>query len=116
MWTNHYDEYARHIHSSAGIAVFVSDADDAAHRVEAGRFYERFAFQATALGVRNAFVNQPVEVPALRAELACALGVGRRRPDLVVRFGRVPAMPRSLRRPVEAVLAQPCSPLRPPHP
>ena len=98
------DKYARHIRSSAGIAVFVSDADDAAHRVEAGRCYERFALQATALGVQNAFVNQPVEVPALRAELARALGAGERRPDLVVRFGRGPAMPRSLRRPVESVL------------
>ncbi len=98
------DRYARHIRSSAGIAVFVSDADDAVHRVEAGRCYERFALQATALGVRNAFVNQPVEVPAVRAELARALGVGSRRPDMVVRFGRGPAMPRSLRRPVEAVL------------
>ena len=116
MWTNHYDEYARHIRSSAGIAVFVSDADDAAHRVEAGCCYERFALQATALGVQNAFVNQPVEVPALRAELARALDVSQLRPDLAVRFGRVPAMPRSLRRPVEAVLARPCSPLRPPHP
>ena len=29
-----------------------------------GRAYERFALAATSLGVRNAFVNQPVEVPA----------------------------------------------------
>jgi len=98
------DKYARHIRSSAGIAVFVSDADDKAHWVESGRCYERFALQATALEIRNAFVNQPVEESGLRPEFSRALGVGDGRPDLVVRFGRGKEMPRSLRRPVEAVL------------
>jgi hypothetical protein len=60
--------------------------------------------QATALGVRNAFVNQPVEVGSIRPQFASALGLGSSRPDLVVRFGRGPAMPLSMRRPVEAVM------------
>lgn len=98
------DKHARHIRSSAGLAVFVSEADDKAHWVESGRCYERFALQATALGVRNAFVNQPVEESGLRPEFARALGLSEGRPDLVVRFGRGREMPRSLRRPVEAVL------------
>ena len=98
------DKYAKHIRSFAGIAVFVSDADNKAHWVEAGRCYERFALQATALGIRNAFLNQPVEVASVRPQFATHLGVGNRRPDLVVRFGRGPEMPRSLRRPVEAVI------------
>jgi hypothetical protein len=72
--------------------------------VEVGRCYERFALQATALGIRNAFLNQPVEEAALRPEFAEALNLGAGRPDLVVRFGRGPEMPRSPRRPVEAVL------------
>ena len=98
------DKYAKHIRSSAGIAVFVSEANNKAHWVEAGRCYERFALQATALGIRNAFLNQPVEVSTLRPQFATFLGVGTRRPDLVVRFGRGPGMPRSLRRPIEAVI------------
>ncbi|MBB1075927.1 Tat pathway signal protein, partial [Rhodoferax sp. 4810] len=98
------DKYARQIRSSAGIAVFVGQTADKAHWVEVGRCYERFALQATALGIRNAFVNQPVEVAALRPQFAAALGLGGQRPDLVVRFGRGPAMPTSLRRPVAAVL------------
>lgn len=57
------------------------------------------------LGIRNAFLNQPVEVASVRPRLAQELGLGGRRPDLVVRFGRGPEMPRSLRRPVAAVLA-----------
>ena len=98
------DKCARHIRSSAGVAVFVSDTDDKAHWVEAGRCYERFALQATALGIRNAFVNQPVEESGLRPDFAGAVGVGDGRPDFVVRFGRGNEMPKSLRRPVEAVL------------
>jgi hypothetical protein len=104
------ERYARQIRNSAGIAVFTSEANDKAHWVEAGRCYERFALQATALGVRNAFLNQPVEVASIRPQFASAIGLGGlgglgdRRPDLVVRFGRGPMMPWSLRRPVESVL------------
>ncbi len=98
------DRYARQIRSSAGIAVFVSQSADKAHWVEVGRCYERFALQATALGIRNALINQPVEVKAVRPQFATAFGLIDQRPDLVVRFGRGPAMPSSLRRPVQAVL------------
>ena len=90
--------------SSGNIAVFVGQAINKAHWVDVGRCYERFALQATALDIRNAFLNQPVEVPAVRSTFADAIGLGGQRPDLVVRFGRGPTMPRSLRRPVQAVL------------
>ncbi len=98
------DKYARQVRSSAGIAVFVGQTADKAHWVDVGRCYERFALQATALGIRNAFLNQPVEVVAVRPPFAAALGLTGQRPDLVLRFGRGPLLPRSLRRPVEAVL------------
>lgn len=98
------EKYAKHIRSSAGVAIFVSEQNDKSHWIETGRCYERFALQATALGIRNAMVNQPVEVSDVRSQLASYLGIGGRRPDLIVRFGRGPVMPQSLRRPVEAVL------------
>jgi len=98
------DKYAKHVRSSAGIAIFVSEAENPAQWIEVGRCYERFALQSTALGIRNAMLNQPVEVSALRPQFATFLGVGGRRPDLVVRFGRGPKLPPSLRRPVDAVL------------
>ncbi len=98
------ERYARQIRNSAGLAVFVSDVSDKAHWVETGRCYERFALQATALGIRNALLNQPVEVGAVRAQFASTLGLGQLRPDLVVRFGRGPMLPMSMRRPIESVL------------
>ena len=98
------DKYAKHTRSSAGLAVFVSEVNDKAHWIEAGRCYERFALQATALGVRNAMLNQASEVVLQRQQLSDFLGLKSGRPDLVVRFGRGAKMPQSLRRPVEDVL------------
>jgi hypothetical protein len=98
------EKYARQIASSAGIAVFVAQQDDREHWVSAGRACQRFALQATALGMKHAFLNQAVEVASLRAELSALVGFPGRRPDIVMRFGYGPALPFSLRRPVASVL------------
>lgn len=98
------DKYAEHIRSSAGIVVLVARSNDPEGWVQAGRAYQRFALQATADGLKNAFVNQAVEVPDMRKKLQGHLGLGDRRPNLVVRFGYGPAMPRSLRRPAKDVI------------
>lgn len=97
-------KYARQIASSSGVAVFVAAQENPEHWVRAGRACQRFALQATALGLRTAHINQPAEVPALRADLAALVGLPGRRPDIVMRFGRAPAMPWSARRPVDAVM------------
>ena len=99
------DRTAEQIRSSAGILVLLGKAADKAHWVACGRSYQRFALEATTLGLRHAFINQAVEVPPVRERLAAELGLPGRRPDLILRFGTGPAMPRSLRRPVEAVIA-----------
>ncbi len=99
------EKYARQIASSVGLAVFMAAKDDPEHWVLAGRACLRFALQATAIGLKHAFLNQPVEVPELRNDLAALLGMPGRRPDLMMRFGRGPTMPFSARRPVEQVLA-----------
>ncbi|MGL4238328.1 Acg family FMN-binding oxidoreductase [Tabrizicola sp.] len=99
------DKYRDQIRSSAGIAVFAGDRPDPEHWIKVGRSFQRFALRATALGIRNAHLNQPVEVATVRPEFARWLGMPDARPDLVVRFGRAPALPMSLRRPVSEVLA-----------
>ncbi|MGL4636119.1 MAG: Acg family FMN-binding oxidoreductase [Beijerinckiaceae bacterium] len=97
-------KYSRQISSSSGIAVFTGDKEDKEHWVKVGRSFQRFALQATALGIRHAHINQPVEVPALRSDFAASLGIGKARPDLVIRFGYAPPMPMSLRRQVSLVI------------
>ena len=59
--------------------------------------------RADLLGVRTALINQPVEVPQLRPELATALGTSDR-PQLLIRFGHAPYAPYSLRRPVDDII------------
>jgi len=97
-------KYREHIASSSGIVVFSSDANDRRHWVAVGRACQRFALQATALGLKYAFINQPVEVSALRPQFAAYLDLGARRPDLVLRFGYGPELPKSLRRPPQQVM------------
>ncbi len=101
---NQADTDAMHIRSSSAIAVFVTTRDDKAAWVEAGRAYERFALQATALEIRNAFINQPIEVCALRPQFESWLGLRGEKAMLLVRIGRARLAPYSLRRPVDDVI------------
>lgn len=98
------DTDAKAIRSSSGIIAFVGERDDKASWVAAGRAYERFALQATALNVRNAFINQPIEVHHLRPQLHTWLGVPQQHVHLIVRYGNGQVTPHSLRRPVEDVI------------
>lgn len=97
------DKYARQLRTSAGVAAFIGERGDKDHWVRVGRACQRFALQATALGLTHAFVNQPVEVGPLRPELAALAGMPGRRPDLVMRFGHGPTLPYSARRPAVIV-------------
>lgn len=97
-------KYIKQIDNSAGIAIFAATTDGPGGWVAAGRACERFLLQATALDIRTAFVNQPVEVVSLRSSFAADFGVPQRRPDLIVRFGYGPRLPPSLRRPVAELL------------
>lgn len=98
------DVYSRQIRSSAGIAIFVGAGESPANWVAVGQACQRFALQATALGLKHAFINQPVEVASLRPDLAALVGLKGRRPDIVMRFGYGPTLPWSSRRPTAAVI------------
>ncbi|MFX6803713.1 hypothetical protein ABTH20_19855, partial [Acinetobacter baumannii] len=63
----------------------------------------RFALEATRLGLKLAFINQPVEVADLQPQLAALIGTTRR-PDLVLRFGYGPTRPYAPRRAIADVL------------
>lgn len=98
------ERYARQINSSSGLAVFLAERADPAHWMTVGRACQSFMLAATALDLRCAFVNQPVEVAGLRPVLAALVGEPGLRPDLVLRFGRGPVLSFSPRRPVAAVI------------
>lgn len=97
-------KYARQLRSSAGLAVFVAEREAPEGWMQVGQSFERFALQATVLGIRHAHLNMPIEVPEVRPAFADWLGISGRRPDLVVRFGKAPPMPMSIRRALDAVI------------
>lgn len=80
-------KYRAQIDTSAGIVVLAADRSDKAHWIAVGRACQRFGLQATALGLKYAFINQPVEVATLRRQFAALVGLHERRPDIVMRFG-----------------------------
>jgi hypothetical protein len=98
------DADAQKLRSSPGAVVVTSESDDKAAWVRTGQVYERLALTMTSLNVKSAFLNQPIEVAALRSQFQAALGLGAALPQLLLRFGYADSMPRSLRRPVEQVL------------
>lgn len=98
------DKYAQQINTSSGLAVFVAEQSNPEHWVAVGRACQRFALQATALGLKHSFVNQPVEIASLRSDLSALVGLPGRRPDLVMRFGYGPTLPYSSRRSVQSTI------------
>ena len=95
---------AANIRSSPMLVAFTAASDTPGAWVEIGRVYERFALQATALGIRTAFINQPIEVTALQPELSRLLRLDGEKPLLLIRAGYGPQAPFSLRRPLEEVI------------
>ncbi len=92
------------IRSSPVFAVFTGNRADKDHWIRVGRSFQRFALMATSLGIRHAYVNQPIEVSAARDRFAIWLGIAGQRPDLIIRLGYANPMPMSLRRPVTDTL------------
>jgi hypothetical protein len=72
----------------------------------AGQALALMLLAATAEGVRAAFLNQPVEVPALRPRLRAAAGL-EGVPQLLLRLGRAAEAPASARRDAASVLDRP---------
>jgi hypothetical protein len=98
------DSDAQKLRSSPAAVVIASEGDDKTAWVRTGQVYERLALKSTSLNVKSAFLNQPIEVGSLRLQFQSALGLGVSMPQLLLRLGYADAMPKSLRRSVDAVL------------
>lgn len=98
------DADAAKFRTSPVAVVVASESDDKVSWVRTGQVYERLALKMTLLNIKSAFLNQPIEVAEFRSQFQNAIGLERSLPQLLLRFGYAEALPRSLRRPVEAVL------------
>ena len=59
-------KYEGQMRTAAGVDIFVSDRNEPAGWFEAGRCCQRFALQATALGLRLSYINQLEHHPTNR--------------------------------------------------
>ena len=98
------DADARNLRSSSGALVIAAQGESRSSWVQTGQVYGRVALQLTALNIKSAFLNQPIEVAEVRRQFQSAMGLGGTAVELLVRFGHADPMPRSMRRPVEQVL------------
>ncbi len=101
---NQADANAKKLRSSAGVVLVSTEIDTPESWVRCGQVFERLSLQLTSLDLKSALLNQPIEVPELRAEFQSAMGLGDHLPQLLLRYGVADAMPYSLRRPIEEVL------------
>jgi iron-sulfur cluster repair protein YtfE (RIC family) len=84
------------------LALLTTRGDETADWLAAGQALAHVLLRATIDDVVASFLNQPVEVDALRGRLAGIVGAGV--PQLVLRLGYACAVRPTLRRPVEDVL------------
>ncbi len=93
-------------HSEPLVVVIGSFDDTPVDRVQAGQAMQRVLLTATVAGLDASFISQPVEVPAVRAELRRLLGGGLW-PQIVLRLGRGTPVPWTPRRSLDDVMLEP---------
>lgn len=84
---------------TSGLAIFISDTNNAEAWVKTGQAFQRFGLTTTHLGVSHAHLNMPCEEVTVRQKFAKALGVEGCHPLLLIRYGYADKkMPYSYRR------------------
>lgn len=102
------EEAAKDLQLAAGapvLAVLGTFSDVPDSWFMAGLAVERLLLSACASGLQTSFVNQPIEVPALRSWLCQALGRNDF-PQLIIRIGYGKPAPMTPRRSVQEVLLE----------
>lgn len=94
------EEIAAH---SPTLAVLHTPRDKEADWLAAGEAMQNVLLRLTAAGATYAFLNQPIEVSALRPRLRDAAGIDGQ-PQILLRMGYGPDMPPAVRRPVAEVM------------
>ena len=92
------------LNHTQGLAIFISDTNNAEAWVKTGQAFQRFGLTATHLGISHAHLNMPCEESAVRQKLAKVLGLENKYPLLLIRYGYSEKMPYSYRRNLEEVI------------
>ena len=83
---------------SAGFVLFSVAQDDPEHWIRLGKSFQRFGLETTAMGLKHAHMNMPLEEEPVRQKLAASFGIGKMTPLLLLRIGYADPAPYSFRR------------------
>ena len=75
------------IQSSSNFVLITTQNDDIPTWIACGRTLQRFLLTLTQSGIANAYLNQPCEVPEIRAELQNTLPIKGAYPQIILRIG-----------------------------
>ncbi len=90
---------------SPALAVLATPGETQADWLAAGEALQRALLAVTAGGFAASFMNQPIEVPALRGRLGALVGAAGQ-PQILLRIGRGPKPVPATRRPLREVLRE----------
>ncbi len=93
----------RHLAHSSHLLLLSTSGDDRTAWIAAGRALQRLLLGLSAAGLAAAYLNQPCEMPPLRAQLRAEL-VPEGFPQILLRIGYGQNQAYSLRRPVAAMV------------
>jgi nitroreductase len=108
LWSEKAEEERdRQLAASAPVlAVLGTFTDTPGDWFAAGMAVERILLEACASGLQTSFVNQPIEIPALRARLCRTLNHTTDFPQVIIRIGYGDLVPSTPRRSVRDVLLE----------
>lgn len=86
------------------LAILWTPTDDRVGWIAAGRALARVLLSLASDGVATSFLNQPLELPLIRAELRGLYQRAGDHPQIILRAGYGPPVPETPRRPVGDVL------------
>lgn len=86
------------------LAVLSTPTDDEVHWMRAGQALSAVLLRAAASGLAASYLNQPVEVGALRTRVASLAMIEGHQPQVVLRLGFAPPARHTPRRPAEDVV------------
>ena len=92
------------IASASHLLLIASAGDTIPAWLATGRTLQRTLLALTQHGITHAYLTQPCEVPAQRAQLAQLPALSGKQPQILLRLGYAAAMPYSQRRTVDSVI------------
>ncbi|WP_392559052.1 hypothetical protein [Orbus mooreae] len=100
---NQNKQDVKKIQSASHFMLLSTQEDTLTQWINLGRSMQRLLLNCTALGISYAYMNQPIEVESLSAEMKATLGMNQY-PIMLLRLGFANPQPYSKRKPITELI------------